>query len=127
MPGPSTCVLGLHGSVLVGSGPPSSLCFESSLSGIHDTSMHDRVFYKRRFSIPEEWSGKRILLHFEAVDYQCRVFVNGMLCAAHTGGNIGFCADITDCLSPGSEQSLAVALYYPKKFLTFPSGKMFWV
>ncbi len=101
-------------------------CFESSLSGIHDTSMHDRVFYKRRFSIPEEWSGKRILLHFEAVDYQCRVFVNGMLCAAHTGGNIGFCADITDCLSPGSEQSLAVAVYDPSKDETIPRGKQFW-
>ena len=50
-------------------------CFESRLSGIQDTSIHDRIFYKRRFSIPDSWSGSRILLHFEAVDYQCRVLV----------------------------------------------------
>lgn len=34
------------------------------------------------------------LLHSETVDYQCRVFVNGRLCAEHTGGNVGFAVDI---------------------------------
>lgn len=76
-------------------------CFESRLSGIQDTSIHDRIFYKRRFSIPDSWSGSRILLHFEAVDYQCRVFVNEQLCAQHKGGNCGFSVDITDCLRQG--------------------------
>ena len=51
-------------------------CFESKLSGIGDTSIHDHVFYKRNFTVPEEWKGRRVLLHFEAVDYSCRVFVN---------------------------------------------------
>lgn len=101
-------------------------CFESSLSGIGDTSIHDRVFYKRRFSLPEEWKGKRILLHFEAVDYQCRVFVNGMLCCEHTGGNVGFCVDITNYLTDKAEQSLAVAVYDPARDETIPRGKQFW-
>lgn len=100
-------------------------CFESRLSGIGDTSMHDRIFYKRRFDVPEDWKGKRILLHFEAVDYQCRVFVNEKLCAEHTGGNAGFCADITDYLQQG-EQTLAVAVYDPARDETIPRGKQFW-
>lgn len=100
-------------------------CFESKLSGIQDTSMHDRIFYKRHFTIPKSWEGKRILLHFEAVDYQCRVFVNEKLCALHTGGNCGFCTDITDYLKPG-EQSLAVAVYDPAQDETIPRGKQFW-
>ena len=41
-------------------------CFESKLSGIGDTSIHDHVFYKRNFTVPEEWKGRRVLLHFEA-------------------------------------------------------------
>ncbi|MCI9336991.1 MAG: glycoside hydrolase family 2 [Lachnospiraceae bacterium] len=100
-------------------------CFESSLSGIRDTSIHDRVFYKRKFSVPDSWLGRRILLHFEAVDYQCRVFVNERLCAEHRGGNCGFCVDITDELRPG-EQSLAVAVYDPARDETIPRGKQYW-
>ena len=101
-------------------------CFESSLSGIGDTSIHDRIFYKRSFSVPREWEGQRILLHFEAVDYQCRVFVNERLCGEHTGGNVGFTMDITDYLREGAAQSLAVAVYDPARDETIPRGKQFW-
>lgn len=94
-------------------------CFESKLSGIGDTSIHDHVFYKRNFTVPEEWKGRRVLLHFEAVDYSCRVFVNEKLCTEHTGGNAGFCADITDYLRDG-EQTLAVAVYDPAQDETIP-------
>lgn len=100
-------------------------CFESKLSGIQDTSMHDRIFYKRRFRVPEGWKENRILLHFEAVDYQCRVFLNEKLCAQHTGGNTGFSVDITNFLKPG-EQTLAVAVYDPAQDETIPRGKQFW-
>lgn len=100
-------------------------CFESKLSGIQDTSMHDRFFYKRRFIVPESWKESRILLHFEAVDYQCRVFLNEKLCAQHTGGNTGFCVDITDYLCAG-EQTIAVAVYDPAQDETIPRGKQFW-
>lgn len=101
-------------------------CFESRLSGIHDTSIHDRMFYKRSFTIPEEWKGQRILLHFEAVDYKCTVFVNEKACVTHTGGNTGFFADITDYLKPEGEQTLAVSVYDPAKDETIPRGKQFW-
>ena len=100
-------------------------CFESKLSGIGDTSIHDHVFYKRNFTVPEEWKSRRVLLHFEAVDYSCRVFVNEKLCTEHTGGNAGFCADITDYLRDG-EQTLAVAVYDPAQDETIPRGKQVW-
>src|SRR5512138_3520602 len=51
-------------------------CFESKLSGIADTSFHPWVWYRRTFSIPAEWKGKRVLLHFGAVDYRAMVWVN---------------------------------------------------
>ena len=100
-------------------------CFESRLSGIQDPSAHDRIFYKRNFQIPKSWRGRRILLHFGAVDYQCRVFVNEMLCTEHTGGSTGFSADITDCLREG-EQSLAVAVFDPAHDESIPRGKQYW-
>src|SRR5437879_845849 len=43
-------------------------CFESKLSGIGDTSFHPWVWYRRSFSIPDGWKGRRVLLNFGAVD-----------------------------------------------------------
>lgn len=100
-------------------------CYESKMSGIGDTSYHDRVFYKREFEVPKEWGEKRVLLHFCAVDYECQIYVNEKLCKEHTGGNVGFSVDITDYLVEGT-QTLAVGVYDPAKDETIPRGKQFW-
>lgn len=42
---------------------------ETKLSGIHDTSFHNAVWYRRSFSLPEPMHDRQILLHFGAVDY----------------------------------------------------------
>ncbi|OPG89487.1 hypothetical protein B2I22_21010, partial [Bacillus spizizenii] len=60
--------------------------FQSKLSGIDDPSFHDVVWYRRTFEIPQDWNGKRIVLHFGAVDYLAKVWVNGHLVAMHEGG-----------------------------------------
>ena len=52
-------------------------CFQSKLSGIADPAFHDVVWYRRSLQIPESWRSKRIQLHFGAVDYEARVWVNG--------------------------------------------------
>src|SRR4051794_29286404 len=44
-------------------------CPESSLSGIEQTDFMLAVWYRRTVTIPEQWAGQRILLHFQAVDY----------------------------------------------------------
>src|SRR5437764_9895907 len=43
-------------------------CFESRAGGIGDTSFHPWVWYRRSIAIPDAWKGRRILLHFGAVD-----------------------------------------------------------
>ena len=102
-------------------------CFESKLSGIEDTSIHNRCFYKRIFHIPKEWEGKNILLHFGAVDYYCRVYINEQLCCEHEGGSVGFDADITYYLDKAKEeQILAVYVEDPAFDESIPRGKQFW-
>jgi len=61
--------------------------FESEMSGIADRSFHPRVWYRRTFSVPEEWRGLRLLLNFGAVDYRAIVWVNGVIVATHEGGH----------------------------------------
>src|SRR5690625_7659476 len=52
-------------------------CYQSKLSGIGETDFHDMVWYKRTFTLPSEFEGKRIILHFGAVDYLAWVGLSG--------------------------------------------------
>ncbi|CAG7636870.1 Beta-galactosidase [Paenibacillus solanacearum] len=100
--------------------------FQSSLSGIGDPAFHDCVWYRRRLSIPEPWHGKRVLLHFGAVDYMAAVWVNGEQVAVHEGGHTPFYADITDALSPTGDNVLVVRAEDFSENLSLPRGKQYW-
>ncbi len=41
---------------------------ESAISGVMED--HDRLWYRRTFTIPVAWQGRQIILHFGAVDYE---------------------------------------------------------
>ncbi|MFC1525179.1 glycoside hydrolase family 2 protein [Candidatus Latescibacterota bacterium] len=73
-------------------------CPESRLSGIGHTDFMPAVWYHRTLEIPSAWQGMRILLHFGAVDYDCRAWVNGTLAGRHRGGSSSFVFDITPLL-----------------------------
>lgn len=86
---------------------------ESCLSGVcRSVSEKDRIWYRKVFSLPPSYAGKRILLHFGAVDWQCEVYVNKTLVANHTGGYCPFSADITNALR-GGENELTVKVFDP--------------
>jgi len=78
--------------------------FQSRLSGIADTGFHDYVWYARNFSVPEKWKGKEILLHFGAVDYECRIWLNNKEVGLHRGGTVPFYFNITKFLVPGENR-----------------------
>lgn len=99
---------------------------ESKLSGIGDTGFHTVVWYRREFSLPEVMRGKDILLHFGAVDYSCRVWVNGILVKEHEGGQVGFSADITRAVSFAEANTVTVQAYDDHADLEMPRGKQFW-
>src|SRR5713101_6586446 len=44
---------------------------ESALSGVMKRA--DRLWYRRTFKVPEKWAGKRVLLHFGAIDWEATV------------------------------------------------------
>lgn len=84
---------------------------ESELSGIARKG-ENRMWYKRTFTIPADWKGKKVLLNFGAVDRIASVFVNGKKAGSHTGGYDAFSIDITNYLKPG-ENTLVVGAYDP--------------
>lgn len=77
-------------------------CPESKLSGVEYKDFMAAVWYKRAFTVPEDWAGGRILLHFGAVDYAAEVWVNGTIVGSHRGGYTPFSFDITSHVVPGS-------------------------
>ena len=62
---------------------------------------HQRLHYRKKFTLPEGFKKSRVLLHFGAVDQECSVFVNGIRVGGHKGGYLPFHFDITDSLRQG--------------------------
>ena len=86
---------------------------ESEASGVQKPlSPEQRLWYRRFFTPGDDFNGKRAILHFDAVDWQCSVWVNGKLVGEHTGGYNPFSFDITDVLNSG-ENELTVKVYDP--------------
>ena len=100
-------------------------CFQSKLSGIGDPAFHDVVWYRRSLQIPESWRSKRIQLHFGAVDYEARVWVNGDFAGSHRGGHVSFSLDITDLLKSGGN-TIVLRVSDPSTDRTIPRGKQYW-
>ena len=97
---------------------------ESLLSGVSRQLQPDEyLWYRRCFRAPavpvrqepgdrepdRESAGRRLLLHFGAVDQACAVYVNGRKVARHTGGYLPFEADITEAVRSG-ENELVVSV-----------------
>jgi len=69
-------------------------CPESSLSGIENRDFLNAVWYRRQVTIPEEWAGQSVLLHFQAVDYDTTVWVDGQEVGRHRGGFTPFTCNL---------------------------------
>jgi beta-galactosidase/beta-glucuronidase len=87
------------------------------------TYTNSRLWYQRSFDVPPEWQGRRVLLHFGAVDWEANVTLNGRDLGVHRGGYEGFSFDVTDALNPSGPNSLVVAVWDPTFEGGFPLGK----
>lgn len=92
----------LQGEILVPFAP------ESALSGVEHVDFMEAVWYRHTVTVPQEWAGQRILLHFGAVDHDATVWVNGVEVARHRGGFTPFSADLTGVAEAGAEALIVV-------------------
>jgi hypothetical protein len=97
---------------------------ESALSGVMRPVPEDHVlWYRRSFTVPAEWAGRRLLLHFGAVDWEATVWVDGVSVGSHRGGYDPFSFDISDALSERAEHELLVRVHDPTDRGSQPRGK----
>jgi beta-galactosidase/beta-glucuronidase len=97
---------------------------ESALSGVQKSvGKENRLWYRRTFNTPQGWSKKRILLHFEAVDWETTVWINGQELGTHRGGYDPFSFDITDFLKKRGTQEIVLSVWDPVNAGFQPRGK----
>ncbi len=83
-------------------------CPESPLSGVGNTDFLHAVWYRRVVEIPAVWTGQNVLLHFQAVDYDTTVWINGKEAGRHRGGFTPFTIDLRGLARPGETATIVV-------------------
>src|SRR5204862_6599122 len=68
------------------------------------------ITYQRTVTVPSTWSGKRIKVDFEAVNYIADTYINGTKVNNHVGAWTPYSVDITSKTSPGSTFTLKVVV-----------------
>lgn len=97
---------------------------ESALSGVRKkVTENQNLWYKRTFRIPNVWHKKRIMLNFEASDWETTVWIDGREAGTHRGGYDPFTFDITDFLGKSGFHDLMVCIWDPTDKGTQPRGK----
>ena len=98
-------------------------CVESTVGGVNKPlSPEQRLWYRKRVTVPTDWAKQRVLLHFGAVDYECSLWLNGGLVGSHKGGSTAFTFDVTDYLKAGQNE-LVLGVLDPTSTGEQPRGK----
>jgi hypothetical protein len=89
-------------------------CLESSLSGVGKRLLPTQeLWYNRNFTVPANWVGKDVILHFDAVDWETKLWVNGKKVGEHKGGSDPFSFNITPFLKKTGEQQIVMSVWDP--------------
>jgi hypothetical protein len=94
---------------------------ESAISGVMQYNAFS--WYRRTFTVPPAWVGRRIILHLDAVNWQSTVYINGQNVGVHKGGYDPVSYDITPYLIGSGPQELIVQVYSPVDNGGQPRGK----
>lgn len=100
---------------------------ESEASGVGDRGFHPVCWYRKRLSLPRELADEAMLLHFGAIDYEAKVWVNNRPVAEHRGGHTPFCADLSGVIELGQTIEIVVRAVDDPHDLAQPRGKQDWL
>ena len=97
---------------------------ETLNGGIEEFKLNkgEKLIYSRSFTVDKEYLTKKAVLHFGAVDSECKVTLNGKLLGAHRCGFTPFSFEVSDALILG-ENSLTVEVVDEATRNSYASGK----
>lgn len=88
---------------------------------------YERAWFRRKFNVPEQWRGQRLIVEFGGIKYNSRVLVNGKNVGGTLNGYDAFELDITDAVKFGAENEMLVGVYdwtglFAGAPMSFPAG-----
>ncbi len=81
--------------------------------------------YRRQFTLPPDWKGRRIKLRCDAVYSDAKVWINGLEAGQHVGGFTPFELDITELVEFGRDNTIAFAVRNESPADTLASGTFY--
>ncbi len=96
---------------------------ESQLSGIHQPVTGQRLEYRKSIIFPEQKNSNRLLLHFDAVDWQAEVFLDNQSLGSHRGGYDPFTVEIPEAARDGKQHQLRIKVRDIADVTGMPHGK----
>lgn len=91
-----------------------------------DILTNNEYYYQREITVPEDFAGNRVLIRFDGVYSNARVWVDGKHIRTHVGGFTTWDCDITEYAAPGETVTMTVGaaeLYSTTKGIWNPEGK----
>ena len=79
-------------------------------------------WYRTKLTVPAVFAGQRMVLRFDAVTHNARVWLDGKLLCEHRGGFLPFEAEVTDLVRPGQSARLDVEVDNRISHATLPVG-----
>jgi hypothetical protein len=77
---------------------------------ISESFFNSDFWYRNEFTLPTGFSGGRIFLNFDGINWKANVFVNGSKVGRMEGGFIRGKYDVTDLMTPGKTNIVAVEI-----------------
>lgn len=91
-----------------------------------DIQTNNEYYYQRQITVPEDFAGNRVLVRFDGVYSNARVWIDGKYALTHVGGFTTWDCDITEFAAPGETVTMTVGvadLYSDTKGIWNPEGK----
>lgn len=91
----------------------------------YDILTNNEYYYQREVAIPSDFEGNRVIVRFDGVYCNARVWINGHYIRTHVGGFTTWDCDITDYAVPGESVTLTVGvadLYADTRGIWNPEG-----
>lgn len=86
--------------------------WETEASGV-GAHWLEHGWYRRAVTVPDDWRGQRVVLHFGAVHHHATVWVGDTRVGEHEGGYVPFEFDITDALAGRDAATVLVRVHAP--------------
>ena len=82
---------------------------------------YDRGWYRKSIQLPDDWAGKKVLLHCEAIGTKSTVYFDGIKLGDHVGGFKRISHELSECTAGKAHQIL---IYFDDTDERMPRGKL---